>query len=424
MSTVGTVNRILGGDKFNQIYKDRRFIVITDELDKFGEIKLVDGLNIDKTQFTPYKDAPGGFHFVEQSKVYEWITIDHMYIRDVYIPSNATVYVNGDYFKSNMIVVENKRQISEDEQLCITILKSFVVFDSTGIKSKSEIYMNAIEKDGCSLKYIHDQTENLCKDAVSQNGFALKYVKEQTEELCMYAIKQNPLAIQFMKEQTTELAIYAVFKNAKTIMYIQNQQEEICMIAVTQDPLTIKYIKNQTPSLCEIAVTQNGLVIEHIRNKSIEICRLAVKQNGFALEYIPNQTEEICKMAVSQTGLALKFVNDNLQSQSINLIAIEQNSLAFQFVKNKTEDVCNAALKRDGKLLRFIENQTETMCREAVKQNGLALKYVIIEQSYEVRRLAISQNPAAKKFVKTVSATGRISAMISDLMKGGQNTKK
>ena len=39
--------------------------------------------------------------------------------------------------------------------------------------------MEAVQYNGYSLKYIKDQTEEICKSALKQNGMALKYVKEQ-----------------------------------------------------------------------------------------------------------------------------------------------------------------------------------------------------------------------------------------------------
>ena len=36
---------------------------------------------------------------------------------------------------------------------------------------------------------------------VKQNGLALKYVKEQTEEICLEAIKQNIDAIRYVKNE-------------------------------------------------------------------------------------------------------------------------------------------------------------------------------------------------------------------------------
>ena len=40
----------------------------------------------------------------------------------------------------------------------------------------------------------------MCSMAVSNCGEALKYVREQTEEICLEAIRNEPLAIEFVKK--------------------------------------------------------------------------------------------------------------------------------------------------------------------------------------------------------------------------------
>ena len=36
-------------------------------------------------------------------------------------------------------------------------------------------------------------------EAVKQNGYALKYVKDQTEEICMEAVKQDGYALRYVE---------------------------------------------------------------------------------------------------------------------------------------------------------------------------------------------------------------------------------
>jgi hypothetical protein len=56
---------------------------------------------------------------------------------------------------------------------------------------KEKICLKAVKRDGCSLKYVIEQTEEICLEAVKQDEDALKYVKEQTEEICLEAIKKR-----------------------------------------------------------------------------------------------------------------------------------------------------------------------------------------------------------------------------------------
>jgi len=55
---------------------------------------------------------------------------------------------------------------------------------------------------------------------VKGNGFALRYVREQTPEICMVAVKQNPRALCHVKEQTLEICLEAVKKDRYVLRYV------------------------------------------------------------------------------------------------------------------------------------------------------------------------------------------------------------
>jgi len=50
--------------------------------------------------------------------------------------------------------------------------------------------LEAVKQDGYALKYVKEQTPEICLAAVKQDGHALRYVKEQTPEICLAAVKQ------------------------------------------------------------------------------------------------------------------------------------------------------------------------------------------------------------------------------------------
>ena len=41
--------------------------------------------------------------------------------------------------------------------------------------------------------------------AVTQNGWLVRYVKEQTPEICLAAVKQNGWTLEYVKKQTPEI---------------------------------------------------------------------------------------------------------------------------------------------------------------------------------------------------------------------------
>jgi len=58
----------------------------------------------------------------------------------------------------------------------------------------------AVKSYGMALRYVKNQTLEICLIAVKQNGMALEFVKNQTVEICNIAMKQScGLASKFIK---------------------------------------------------------------------------------------------------------------------------------------------------------------------------------------------------------------------------------
>ena len=58
--------------------------------------------------------------------------------------------------------------------------------------------LEEVKQNGHALKYVHNQTKEICLIAVEQNGYALQYVHNQTKEICLAAVKQNGHALQYV----------------------------------------------------------------------------------------------------------------------------------------------------------------------------------------------------------------------------------
>jgi len=78
--------------------------------------------------------------------------------------------------------------------------------------------------------------------AVKQNGFSIRYVKEQTPEICLESVKQNGYSLRFIKEQTPEICLEAVKQNGNSLQYVKEQTKEICLEAVKQDGNSLQYV--------------------------------------------------------------------------------------------------------------------------------------------------------------------------------------
>lgn len=86
-------------------------------------------------------------------------------------------------------------------------------------------------------------TEKNYLKAVEENGLMLKYVKQQTFNICLTAVKQFGHALQFVELQTPEICLAAVKRHGESLQYVDQQTPEICLAAIEQNPRAEKYIK-------------------------------------------------------------------------------------------------------------------------------------------------------------------------------------
>ena len=247
------LHTVLTGEEFNRIHSDTKFYkVLNDSLCHNGFI-YKEGLNVDTHPFTPTGTcSAGGLYFCEEDKLINYLFDYGSFYATVSIPNDALVYKEENKFKTSRLILHNIQPINE------SILWLDTTFTTKSVQHKGNV-----------LKYVKDQTEEICRLAVQQNGCALMYVKEQKEELCRLAVKKNGFALQYVNEQTEEL--------------------------------------------CRLAVQQNGIALQFVKKQTEKICRLAVQQDGCALMYVKEQTEELCRLAVQQYGRALKYVKEQFK---------------------------------------------------------------------------------------------------------------
>ena len=53
-----------------------------------------------------------------------------------------------------------------------------------------------MQQDGHALRYVEQQTDEICLAAVQQDGHALQYVKQQTDEICLAAMQRDGDALR------------------------------------------------------------------------------------------------------------------------------------------------------------------------------------------------------------------------------------
>ncbi|MDI3074850.1 hypothetical protein QJL41_09940 [Clostridioides difficile] len=178
--------------------------------------------------------------------------------------------------------------------------------------------LQLVEVYGSTLKYIDNQTDELCLKAVKGNGVALRYVKKQTEEICIEAVRRDCRALAFVKWDIPNSVAY-----------------KICMEAIRQDVDSIRFI--------DWKIIKNILLEEQIFNLCIEVMKI----NGEYIEYInwdeinlsDKCKEKICIEALKQTGYALQFIEDYKKYEDIfNIKILEEYGDSSEVIAMKINE--------------------------------------------------------------------------------------
>ncbi len=203
-------------------FLDKTFIKLTNSSEIHYNFKYQTGLNIDVLDFNPTGScSSGGLYFTDLTNMHYWLNhlYDIKYLRYVTLLDNEPIYVEDNKYKVKQFILSERIKIKE-----------FI---------KSQNMIDIISEYPYELKYIKNQTDEICKIAVKQEGYTLVYVKNQIDEICKIAVKQYGRALE----------------------YVKNQTDEICQLAVKEDGLALEYVKNQTDEICQLAVMQDGRAI-------------------------------------------------------------------------------------------------------------------------------------------------------------------
>lgn len=176
----------------------------------------------------------------------------------------------------------------------------------------------------------------LSTENIHTNGMLIRYISDQTPELCSKAIESDPCSILVIKDKHIEFIRLALSKNGCLLKYIQDQTPELCEIALKQTVEAFRYIRFPTINMCEYALSKNGWYIRTILHNTLDntpnnthenvlyhLCKIAVKENGSAIQFIDDQTYELCLLSIFQKSIAIDFIKD-------------LNSFIIWFVRNIT----------------------------------------------------------------------------------------
>jgi hypothetical protein len=255
------MSRILTGFEFNKQYPLTIFVKLTNETEIHNKFEFKTGLNDDTKKFDASDECKaGGIYFCELSKFLMWIKYKRtecIYYRLIDIPYDACVCISNDKYKTNKLILSERKLIWNDERMCEIAIKQSKIMLCCIKQQENEICKITVKQDGHMLEFVKNQTDEICKIAVAQNGRALRHVIKQTEEICIIAVHENGFALEYVKKQTEEICKFAVAQNGFVLAAVINQTDDICEIAVRQTCYALYYVKNKTKEIYEYASKQN-----------------------------------------------------------------------------------------------------------------------------------------------------------------------
>lgn len=108
-----------------------------------------------------------------------------------------------------------------------------------------KVTLKDIEKRGRLIRYVKDQTHEMCIASIKNNWTALKYIKDQTPLLCKLAVDINPQAMKYVRGNEMRTLVYlmglTLHKNEikkETKMYLLYKYRSIGRSQVEMENIT------------------------------------------------------------------------------------------------------------------------------------------------------------------------------------------
>lgn len=271
----------------------------------------------------------------------------------------------------------------------------------------SDQCMKAVKKDFNCWIFVADKTDDIIREVIKKynklsNYFSidynrfylytsyinqchknLKWIKDQTEELCLYAISINVNSFEYVKNKTPKICDLVLSKNIEMIKFIteeDNISDEIFIKFIKTNYKVLKYIKIKTYKICEEALFWDYRAVEFIDINENELIMYAINCNPKAISYIKNPSEDVIYEAVKVAEVYEKYIADNINFDSLseklimNILRI--SGLYIQHIKNQTEKLCQIAIYSDALSLQFINNKTDILEKQSIMLNPKAIQFV------------------------------------------------
>lgn len=129
------------------------------------------------------------------------VEIDSCNIQYIANPSNeiCKYVVSKDGFNLRFLK-------DEPEELCIIAVKQVPIILKMLKKQNYNICLEAVKTNGMALEFVDDEykTTEIYKLAIMNNGISIRFVSNQTLELCQLAYSNNKSALEYMEKRFAE----------------------------------------------------------------------------------------------------------------------------------------------------------------------------------------------------------------------------
>lgn len=185
--------------------------------------------------------------------------------------------------------------------------------------------INIVKIHPYELRFINNQTEEVCKEAIKKQPGAISHAKNQTDSICelLFKEKGHGLYLSLVQIQTPRVCRAAVVSQYQAMELIEDQNEEICKFAVKHDIRAYRYIREPSEKL-NIYLVKSGKPLEEIIDQTFKVCKAAIQRDPFQLDQVRNQTPDICLIGLKVNPKVFQFVrivpNPDLATTQKNLL--------------------------------------------------------------------------------------------------------
>lgn len=240
-----------------------------------------------------------------------------------------------------------------------------------------DIYRRIIDDASAILDV--KQSDDLCYLAIAYHSDALKYIKNQTWDMCEFSAQIHIESTKYAQHLTPTI-MKLLRTNPKSFEMWGNKQSDICKQIAHEMPNAIKYIENASEVTYWYFLQENWRAIEFIPNPTKEMYEYLFEVRVDKLHLIPPkyQTAEMCKIAFEKDWRLFKMISPNYQTKEMCEFVFEKDpSLIYSInLKYRTPEMMEMAFEYDSINVGMLDNPSYDQWKKFVVDYPLMIEFV------------------------------------------------